>query len=72
MTWMLLLYHSPIKPYYFSQHNRPLASAKSADTVLPSNKRFNIFLITDFEETKPNYEVTQLSDLKYGDARFPT
>lgn len=52
--------------------NRPSASAKSADTVLPSNKRFNIFLITDFGDKPELNQITQLSDLKYGDARFPT
>nr|MBP9098843.1 hypothetical protein [Ferruginibacter sp.] len=62
----------PNKTGIIFSSNRPSASAKSADTVLPSNKRFNIFLITDFGDKAELNQVTQLSDLKYGDARFPT
>ncbi len=51
--------------------NRPNPQAKSGDTVLPSNNRYNIFLISNFE-TKPELaQITQLSHLKYGNARFP-
>ena len=52
--------------------NRPSASAKTADTVLPSNSRYNIFLVTDFGDKPELNQLTQLSHLKYGDARFPT
>ncbi|MBC7535860.1 MAG: hypothetical protein H7258_09215, partial [Ferruginibacter sp.] len=52
--------------------NRPTAAAVSADTVLPSNNRYNIFLITDFGDKPELNQVTQLTNLKYGDARFPT
>lgn len=52
--------------------NRPSASAKTADTVLPGNSRYNIFLINDFGDKPELNQVTQLSNLKYGDARFPT
>ena len=52
--------------------NRPSATAKSGDTVLPSHNRYNVFLITNFG-TKPELnQVTQLSNLKYGNARYPT
>ena len=51
--------------------NRPSASAKTADTVLPSNNRYNIFLITDFGNKPELNQVTQLTDLKYGNARYP-
>jgi hypothetical protein len=52
--------------------NRPAADAKSADTVLPSNNRFNVFLITDFGDKPELNQVSQLTNLKYGNARYPT
>lgn len=51
--------------------NRPSASAVSGDTVIPSNNRFNIFLVTDFGDKPELNQITQLSDLKYGNARYP-
>jgi hypothetical protein len=52
--------------------NRPSPAAKSSDTVLPNN-RFNIFLITDFATNKPELnQISQLTNLKFGKARFPT
>ncbi len=52
--------------------NRPSADAKTGDTVLPSNNRYNIFLITDFGGKAEVNQITQLTKLKYGNARFPT
>lgn len=51
--------------------NRPSGNAKSADTVLPSNNRYNVFLITDFGDKPELNQITQLSNLKFGNARFP-
>ncbi|MDQ2720879.1 MAG: hypothetical protein M3Z26_14120 [Bacteroidota bacterium] len=52
--------------------NRPSASAKGSDTSLLKN-RYNIFLVTDFNTNKPGLnQITQLTNLKFGDARFPT
>jgi hypothetical protein len=51
--------------------NRPSASAPSGDTVLPSNNRYNIFMITDYGDKPELNQITQLSNLKYGNARFP-
>ena len=51
--------------------NRPGPSAKSGDTILPSNNRFNIFMITDYGDKPELNQITQLSNLKYGNARFP-
>lgn len=51
--------------------NRPTAAAKSGDTVLPSNSKYNIFLITDFGDKPELNQITQLSKLKYGNARSP-
>ncbi len=52
--------------------NRPTAEAKTADTILPSNNHFNIFLITNFGDKPELNQITQLTNLKYGNARFPT
>lgn len=52
--------------------NRPTAAAKTGDTVLPSNNRFNVFLITNFGNKAELNQITQLTNLKYGNARFPT
>jgi hypothetical protein len=52
--------------------NRPTAAAKTGDTVLPSDNRFNIFLITNFGDKPELNQITQLTNLKYGNARFPT
>ena len=52
--------------------NRPGPDAKNGDTVLPSNNRYNIFLITNFGVKPELNQVTQLSNLKYGNARYPT
>ncbi len=51
--------------------NRPNPEAKSGDTVLPSNHKYNIFLITNFGDKPELNQITQLSHLKYGNARFP-
>ncbi len=62
----------PNKTGIIFSSNRPAAEAKTADTVLPSNSRYNIFLITNFGDKPELNQITQLSNLKYGDARFPT
>ncbi len=50
--------------------NRPSPNAPSSDTVLPSRHRFNIFLV-DILNTKANKQITQLTNVKYGNARKP-
>jgi hypothetical protein len=52
--------------------NRPSAMAKTSDTALPSNNRYNVFLITDFGDKPELNQATQLTKLKFGNARFPT
>ena len=52
--------------------NRPGPDAKNGDTVLQSHNRYNIFLITNFGVKPELNQVTQLSNLKYGNARYPT
>ncbi len=52
--------------------NRPSAAAKTGDTILPSDNRYNVFLITNFGGKPELNQITQLTNLKYGNARFPT
>lgn len=51
--------------------NRPNADVKNADTALPSNHRYNIFMITNFGDKPELNQITQLTDVKYGNARYP-
>ena len=51
--------------------NRPTPDAKTGDTVLPSKNRYNIFMITNLGDKTEFNQVTQLSHLKYGNARYP-
>lgn len=62
----------PNKTGIIFSSNRPSAFAKSADTVLPSNNRYNVFMITDFGDKPELNQVSQLTNLKYGNARYPT
>lgn len=50
--------------------NRPSGGALSADTVLPSRNNFNIFLVDIFNKSDFR-QVTQLTKMKFGDARYP-
>jgi hypothetical protein len=50
--------------------NRPSPNAPSNDTVLPSRYRFNIFLIDILNKSKTK-QITQLTNLKYGNAKYP-
>ncbi len=61
----------PNKTGILFSSNRPNSFAKSGDTVLPSDNRYNIFMITNFGDKPELNQITQLSNLKYGNARFP-
>ena len=50
--------------------NRPGINASNADTVLPSRNHFNIFL-ADINNNSEFRQITQLTNMKYGDARYP-
>jgi len=50
--------------------NRPGVNAPNSDTVLPSRNRFNIFL-ADINNNSEFRQITQLTNLKYGNARYP-
>lgn len=49
--------------------NRPSANAVDADTAVHSN-RYNVFLIDNWNKTADK-QISQLTNLKYADARFP-
>lgn len=49
--------------------NRPSPTAKGSDTVLPSG-HYNVFLIDNWNKSAAK-QISQLTDMKYGDARSP-
>ena len=61
----------PNKTGIIFSSNRPNPAAKTGETVLPSDSKYNIFLITNFGDKPELNQITQLSSLKYGNARFP-
>ncbi len=50
--------------------NRPGINAPNSDTALPSRNHFNIFL-ADINNNSEFRQITQLTNMKYGDARYP-
>ncbi len=50
--------------------NRPSATAPTNDTVLPSNSHYNIFMVDNWNRSEFK-QISQLSKLQYGNARFP-
>ncbi|MDH7461982.1 hypothetical protein QEG73_11865 [Chitinophagaceae bacterium 26-R-25] len=50
--------------------NRPSGKAVSADTVLPSHNRYNIFLVDNWNQSEFK-QISQLSNMQWGNARFP-
>lgn len=51
--------------------NRPTATTVGADTSLPSDYRYNVFL-ADVDDKGGFRQITQLSNLQFGNARYPT
>lgn len=51
--------------------NRPSPEAVSADTVLPSNNRYNIFLVDNWNKSEFK-QISKLTNLKMGNARYPS
>src|ERR1700722_15834945 len=51
--------------------NRPSATAATGDSILPSDHHYNIFLVDNWNRSEFK-QISQLTHLKYGDARFPT
>ncbi len=61
----------PNKTGIIFSSNRPNPAAKNGDTILPGDHKYNIFLITNFGDKPELNQITQLSHLKYGNARYP-
>jgi hypothetical protein len=61
----------PNKSGIIFSSNRPNADATGADTSLPCSYKYNVFLVTDFGDQAKYNQISQLSDQKYGNARFP-
>ncbi|WP_336515259.1 hypothetical protein [Pollutibacter soli] len=60
----------PSKTGIIFSSNRPAANAPKGDTVLPSRYPYNIFMVNNW--ANPEFsQISQLSKLKYGQARFP-
>ena len=51
--------------------NRPTPEAASSDTTLPGLNHYNVFLV-DVDDKAGFRQITQLTNLKFGDARYPT
>jgi hypothetical protein len=60
----------PNKTGIIFSSNRPSGSAKSTDTTIPPT-RYNIFLADNYNKSEFR-QITQLSNMKYGNARLPT
>lgn len=60
----------PNKTGIIFSSNRPNATAKGGDTAVPGTK-FNIFLADNYNKSEFR-QVTQLTNMKYGNARYPT
>ena len=61
----------PSKTGIIYSSNRPSGHAVTGDTVLPSNNRYNIFLVDNWNRSEFK-QISQLTHLKYGNARYPT
>ena len=60
----------PNKTGIIFSSNRPSATAASSEDSMPS-KRFNIFLVDNWNKSDFK-QISQLSNLQYGNARFPS
>ncbi|GAA4322255.1 hypothetical protein GCM10023184_08520 [Flaviaesturariibacter amylovorans] len=60
----------PNKTGILFSSNRPSANAVSADTAMPSS-RFNVFLVDNWNKSEFK-QISQLTNLKFGNARFPS
>jgi len=50
--------------------NRPSPYAPNADTAIPSKYHFNVYMV-DYLNNSKNKQITQLTNLKYGNASYP-
>ncbi len=61
----------PNKSGIIYSSNRPNASAKTGDSILPSDNHYNVFLVDNWNKSEFK-QISQLTRLKYGNARYPT
>jgi hypothetical protein len=50
--------------------NRPSGMAPTGDTILPSNYHYNVFLVDNWNKSEFK-QISQLTHVKYGNARYP-
>ncbi len=60
----------PNKTGIIFSSNRPDPNVKGGDSSLPSKNRYNVFL-ADYDEKAGFRQVTQLTNMPFGNARFP-
>jgi hypothetical protein len=61
----------PNKTGIIYSSNRPSGFAPTGDTVIPSNNHYNVFLVDNWNKSEFK-QISQLTHLKYGNARYPT
>ncbi len=62
--------HFPDRLGIIFASNRPGINAPNTDTTVPSRNHFNIFL-ADINNNSEFRQITQLTNVKYGNARYP-
>src|SRR5450432_2174585 len=60
----------PNKTGIIYSSNRPSGAAHTGDTVLPSDNRYNIFLVDNWNKSEFK-QISQLTHMTYGNAWFP-
>ena len=60
----------PNKSGILFSSNRPNPYAPNSDTAIPSRYHFNIFMV-DYLNNSKNKQITQLTNLKYGNTSYP-
>ena len=60
----------PNKSGILFSSNRPSPYAPNSDTAIPSRYHFNIFMV-DYLNNSKNKQITQLTNLKYGNTSYP-
>jgi Tol biopolymer transport system component len=60
----------PNKSGILFSSNRPSPYAPNSDTAIPSKYHFNVFMV-DYLNSSKNKQITQLTNLKYGNTSYP-
>jgi hypothetical protein len=61
----------PNKSGIIFSSNRPAGNAPNIDTILPANYPYNVFMVDNYNKTEYR-QISQLTNMKYGQARMPT